>query len=52
MWKYFLYSKQEAVAVVQFNRPDALNAFNLEMLDEMDEILEKLHPTMRSEQWF
>ncbi len=42
MWKYFLYSKQEAVAVVQFNRPDALNAFNVEMLDEMDEILEKI----------
>lgn len=40
--KNILYSKDEAVAVVQFNRPDALNAFNLEMLNEMDAILENI----------
>lgn len=38
-WKNILYSQEDAVAIVQFNRPQAMNAFNMEMLDEMDEVM-------------
>ena len=38
-WKNIIYSQDEAVAIVQFNRPQAMNAFNMEMLDELDEIM-------------
>ena len=41
-WKNIIYSKEEAVAVVQFNRPESLNAFNIEMLDEMDAVMEQI----------
>lgn len=40
--KNIIYSKEEAVAFVQFNRPEAFNAFNLEMLDEMAWVMEDI----------
>jgi enoyl-CoA hydratase/carnithine racemase len=31
-----LYERRDAVAVITFNRPDKLNAFDLSMLAELD----------------
>lgn len=39
-FKTILYKQEDAVAVIQFNRPNDFNAFNTEMLEEMDEVLE------------
>lgn len=41
-FKTIIYSEKDAIAVIQFNRPDAFNAFNMEMLEEMDVVLEKI----------
>lgn len=39
-WRHILYFQEDAVAIVQFNRPQAMNAFNMEMLNELNEILD------------
>lgn len=41
-FKNIIYDQKDATAIIQFNRPDDLNAFNLEMLEEMDIVLEKV----------
>jgi enoyl-CoA hydratase/carnithine racemase len=40
--KNLIYSHQEDIAIVQFNRPEAFNAFNSEMLMEMGAVLDDI----------
>lgn len=40
--KYFILEKDEGIATLTMNRPDRLNAFNLEMGDELGEALEMI----------
>jgi enoyl-CoA hydratase len=41
-YKNIIVSKEEGFAVVQFNRPDVLNAINMELMAELVEALEAL----------
>jgi enoyl-CoA hydratase len=49
MWETLLYEKQDRIAHIQFNRPAALNAINLKMMEELPKaILEaELDETVR-----
>jgi len=38
--KYILYEKEESVATITLNRPDALNAFSKEVIEELLEAIE------------
>lgn len=40
--KNLIYSHQEDIAIIQFNRPEAFNAFNSEMLMEMGAVLDNI----------
>ncbi|WP_042476593.1 enoyl-CoA hydratase-related protein [Bacillus ndiopicus] len=43
------YEQQQSIAYVKLNRPDVLNAFNFEMLTELQAIVEsiRIHPDIR-----
>lgn len=41
-FKNFIYTKEDGVAIVQLNRPEALNAINDELLSEMVPILDDI----------
>ena len=40
-YKTLLTEVDDAVAIVTLNRPDALNAFNNELMDELTEVLDR-----------
>jgi len=39
-WQHLVVSREEAIAVVQLNRPDVLNALNRALMDELVTVLE------------
>ena len=39
---FILVAKQEGYAIVQFNRPDVLNAINMKLMEELVDALESL----------
>ncbi len=39
-WQHLVVSREEAIAVVQLNRPDVLNALNRALMDELVSVLE------------
>ena len=39
MWKTLMYEKSDRIAHIRFNRPKALNAINLEMMEELPRAL-------------
>lgn len=41
-FKTIIYTKKDSIATIQLNRPDSLNAFNMEMFNEMDVVLEEI----------
>ena len=43
-----IYEKKDGVAYVTLNRPHALNAYNLQMRDELYQVLRRLEMTPRS----
>lgn len=41
-FKTIIFEKNEAIATVQLNRPEAMNAFNLEMLSELSAVFDEI----------
>jgi enoyl-CoA hydratase len=41
-FKYIIYEKSEATATITLNRPEALNAFSKEVVDEVLQALEEI----------
>src|SRR5437899_2265977 len=39
---FIIVAKQEGYAIVQFNRPDVLNAINMKLMEELVDALESL----------
>jgi len=39
-WQHLVVTREEAIAVVQLNRPDVLNALNRALMDELVTVLE------------
>ncbi|NPV30015.1 MAG: crotonase [Firmicutes bacterium] len=41
-FKYFLIEKDEGIAVITFNRPEALNALSIPLMEELEELVDSL----------
>ncbi len=41
-FKHLLYSQVNSIGIVQLNRPDSFNAFNMEMFHELNELLDEI----------
>lgn len=41
-YKYVLYTKEDGIATLTFNRPEVLNALNWDMVDEIEAVVEEV----------